>query len=203
MLLLAVMFVGFTALGIHDLRQNEHKLQLNEIRLQDSLLEMNHLRLEKEKLNKQFEEAINEKDINIERVQELEREKLELEERTRQLERDLQAKKERTIASAGVSQRASAQTITGNKESWLRASGIPESEWWAVDVLIHKESSWNPNAVNPSSGACGLGQQLPCGKWAHTWNEPIGALKDAHQYVLARYGSWANALDFHKRNNWY
>lgn len=36
----------------------------------------------------------------------------------------------------------------GSKTEWLRASGIPESEWGYVDFIITKESTWNPNARN-------------------------------------------------------
>ena len=92
---------------------------------------------------------------------------------------------------------------SGRKSDWLRASGIPESEWSLVDYLVSKESGWNPNAVNKSSGACGLGQQLPCGKWSGAWNDPVSALKNMHQYVLGRYGSWSNAVAHSKNTGWY
>lgn len=87
-------------------------------------------------------------------------------------------------------------TASGTKEQWMAAAGIPESEWWAVDSIVSRESGWNPNAVNPSSGACGLGQQLPCGKWAGAWNDPVAALKAQYQYVTQRYGSYAGAVHF-------
>ncbi len=93
-------------------------------------------------------------------------------------------------------------TISGNKETWLRASGIPESEWWAVDNIVSGESGWDPLAVNPSSGACGLGQQLPCGKWSGDWREPIGALKNMNIYVLNRYGSWSYAVEWRNCVGW-
>lgn len=90
---------------------------------------------------------------------------------------------------------------SGSCRDWIRSAGIKDID--TAYILIMKESTCNPNAVNPSSGACGLGQQLPCGKWAHTWNEPVGALKDMNGYVMGRYGSWQNALNFHLANNWY
>lgn len=93
--------------------------------------------------------------------------------------------------------------ISGSKQDWLKASGIPQSQWGLVDYLVSKESGWNPNAVNASSGACGLGQQLPCGKWAGTWNNPIDALKAMNGYVMGRYGSWANAVNHSKSVGWY
>jgi hypothetical protein len=86
--------------------------------------------------------------------------------------------------------------VTGDKFDWMRAAGIPQADWNYVDFIIGHESGWNPNAVNPSSGACGLGQQLPCGKWPHQWDDPVGALIDAHAYAMSRYGSWAAAYQF-------
>lgn len=93
--------------------------------------------------------------------------------------------------------------VTGNKQDWLKSAGIPESQWTYVDYIIQHESGWNPNAVNASSGACGLGQQLPCGKWPHTWNDPVGALIDANSYAVQRYGTWANAYAFWLGNSWW
>lgn len=209
-LLLAIVFIGFVGIGIHDIRNNQVKLQLNEVKLQDKSLELNQLKLDKEQLNQQFEEAVNEKDINTERVRQLEQEKLDLEERTRKLEADLQAKRqreanERQLATVGVTKKASASAvaITGNKESWLRASGIPESEWWAVDYIVSRESSWRPDAVNASSGACGLVQSLPCSKLGPNWSDPVVALKWQYNYVNARYGGYAQAVAFWKINHWY
>jgi hypothetical protein len=93
--------------------------------------------------------------------------------------------------------------VSGNKADWMRAAGIPEAHWAYVDAIVTRESGWNPNAVNRSSGACGLGQQLPCGKWAGAWNDPVAALRAMTGYVNARYGGWAGAVAFWNRNHWY
>lgn len=204
--LLAILFIGFVGLGAYDLRNNQIELKLKDIKLQDSVLELNKIELEKQELNKKFDEAVKNGNVNQEKVQQLEKEKLELEQKTRELEQQLQAKRaeQAKIASVGVTQKASAQpVVSGNKQEWLVASGIPESEWWAVDSIVSRESSWNPNAVNPSSGACGLGQQLPCGKWAGAWNDPVAALKAQYAYVVARYGGYPQAVAFWNANHWY
>lgn len=91
--------------------------------------------------------------------------------------------------------------VAGTCQDWMNAAGIADQA--SAYALIMRESSCNPNAVNPSSGACGIGQQLPCGKWEHQWNDPVGAMIDMQNYVFARYGSWANALQFHYANGWY
>lgn len=80
---------------------------------------------------------------------------------------------------------------SGNKETWLRASGIPENEWGYVDWIVSRESGWNPCAYNPGmsdcnanpSSACGLVQQYPCHKIPGDWRDPVIALKWQYQYV--------------------
>lgn len=90
---------------------------------------------------------------------------------------------------------------SGSCASWMVQAGITDPA--SAYQLIMRESGCNPNAVNISSGACGIGQQLPCGKWSHTWNEPVGAMIDMQNYVVASYGSWANALAHSYAQNWY
>lgn len=91
----------------------------------------------------------------------------------------------------------------GSKSDWLAASVIPQSDWGYADWLVQKESGWNPNAVNAVSGACGLGQQLPCGKWDGQWNNPVDSLNGMNGYVIGRYGGWAQAVAHSKANGWY
>lgn len=107
--------------------------------------------------------------------------------------------------TASQSSASSAPTYSGggSKEEWMRAAGISESDWGYVDKLIARESSWNPNAVNSSSGACGLVQALPCSKIPGVWSNPVDALKWGDSYVKGRYGSWANALAHSDSKGWY
>lgn len=130
-----------------------------------------------------------------------------LEQENQSLKVKLQAKKDAQAkaaqAAVKVNQPAPVAAVSGNKASWLAASGIPAEQWGYVDQIVTRESGWNPNAVNKSSGACGLGQQLPCGKWAGAWNDPVAALIAMNGYVTARYGSWAGAVAFWNANHWY
>lgn len=93
--------------------------------------------------------------------------------------------------------------VIGNKVDWLRAAGIPESDWQYVDFIVSNESGWNPNAVNAGSGACGLVQALPCSKLGTQWNNPVNALKWQYSYVTDRYGGYAQAYAFWQANHWY
>ncbi|WP_311477541.1 transglycosylase SLT domain-containing protein [uncultured Gulosibacter sp.] len=91
----------------------------------------------------------------------------------------------------------------GSKSEWMAAAGIPEDQWGAADALISRESGWNPDAVNPYSGACGLVQALPCSKIPGQWNNPVDALRWGNGYVNSRYGSWNAALAHSNANGWY
>ena len=91
----------------------------------------------------------------------------------------------------------------GTKSDWLAASNIPADMWGYADFMVQKESGWNPNAVNKSSGACGLAQALPCSKLGPNWNDPVVALNWMNGYVNGRYGSWQNAYNFWVKNHWY
>lgn len=94
-------------------------------------------------------------------------------------------------------------TYTGGREDWMRAAGIPESEWQYVDFIVRRESGWNPNALNVSSGACGLAQALPCSKIPGDWTDPVNSLRWQYGYVKGRYGGYAQAYDFWQANRWY
>lgn len=95
---------------------------------------------------------------------------------------------------------------------WVeRMSQIAESRKWNFrdwQTLVNKESSGNPKAVNPSSGAFGLGQFLGSTKDAYakfgaTSTDPVRQIEAMAKYIADRYGNPSSALAFHRRNNWY
>ena len=94
-------------------------------------------------------------------------------------------------------------TGSGTKTEWLAASAIPQESWGAADFIVSQESGWNPNAVNASSGACGLAQALPCSKVPGNPYDPVNSLNWMNGYVTGRYGSWQGAVEFKKENGWY
>lgn len=91
----------------------------------------------------------------------------------------------------------------GSKTDWLAASNIAQEYWGYADFMVQKESGWNPNAVNKSSGACGLAQALPCSKLGPNWSNPVVALNWMNSYVNGRYGGWEGAYNFWQKNRWY
>lgn len=75
--------------------------------------------------------------------------------------------------------------------------------WGSLEELIQRESTWNPYAINSSSGACGLGQALPCSKMdCEKWDYEC-QIRWMANYIENRYSNPTNALSFHDEKNWY
>ena len=81
-------------------------------------------------------------------------------------------------------------------KAWARETLGP-AEYGALDRIVWNESRWDPAAVNPRGGACGLGQSWPCSKLSSAvpdWpTQPIEQLRFFISYGKARYGSLRNA----------
>jgi len=91
----------------------------------------------------------------------------------------------------------------GSKEEWMSAAGIASSDWAYVDYIVSRESGWNPNATNRSSGACGLVQALPCSKVPGNGYNPVDNLRWGTGYASGRYGGWAGAYKFWTTHHWW
>lgn len=107
------------------------------------------------------------------------------------------------VIVVGSKSRVAPYTGGGSKDEWLSAAGIPRDQWGYADSIVQKESGWNPNALNASSGACGLAQALPCSKVPGNPFNPVDSLKWMNGYVNGRYGGWAGAYNFWQANRWY
>ena len=79
-------------------------------------------------------------------------------------------------------------TVTTNKKEAACAKKI-----------AYKESRYNIDSYNKSSGARGV--------WQLLWGKPEWSIlkqtSEAHKYVLHRYGTWCKAFEFHQERNWY
>ncbi|MGW8061730.1 aggregation-promoting factor C-terminal-like domain-containing protein [Streptomyces ziwulingensis] len=84
---------------------------------------------------------------------------------------------------------------------------VPSGQWQCFSNIVDHESSWNYKAVNPSSGAYGLFQALPAGKYASAgadWQtNPATQIKWGLNYMDSRYGSPCEAWTFWQANHWY
>jgi len=117
---------------------------------------------------------------------------------------DLKAKKQARLEATKLATR-NAQirvvAVNGSCSDWLASAGVTDIA--NAMELIRRESGCNPNAVNPSSGACGVAQELPCGKSGCSLGDGACQVAWMKRYVEARYGSWAGAIAHHNLKNWY
>lgn len=95
------------------------------------------------------------------------------------------------------------QATDGSVESIVRAAASAYgwdsgANWEAIHFIIQHESSWNPNAQNPTSTAYGLFQML-----VETSSDPAVQAANGMAYIASRYGTPVNAMDFWQANNWY
>ncbi|CAL9297657.1 transglycosylase SLT domain-containing protein [Streptomyces sp. SudanB182_2057] len=84
---------------------------------------------------------------------------------------------------------------------------VAGSQFQCFSNIVDHESSWNYQAVNASSGAYGLFQALPAGKYASAgadWRtNPATQIKWGLNYMNERYGSPCEAWTFWQGNHWY
>jgi len=160
-----------------------------------------------EKQKAQLRQTLDEK---VQLQKQLEKNKLDSQENQKQIEqlkKDLQAKRDSQARALAEAQKAPVRAVrapvavSGSCAEWIAAAGISDVQ--SALELIRRESGCNPNAVNRSSGACGVAQELPCGKSGCSLGDGACQVRWMNGYVAARYGSWANAVAFHNRNNWY
>lgn len=85
--------------------------------------------------------------------------------------------------------------------------GWSEYDFECLVKLWNRESSWNLNAVNKRSGACGIPQSLPCSKMksagADYRTNYKTQIKWGLNYIKARYGTPANAWSHSQQKGWY
>ena len=87
------------------------------------------------------------------------------------------------------------------------ASYAPIDSSDAKLFIYMRESGNNPGSINASSGACSLGQALPCSKLAAVcpnWQVDY-ACDDAWftNYAVSRYGGWEQARQWWLNHSWW
>ena len=182
--------LGITMVGVKHIDQLNDGIELKKIELKDNSLK---LRLLDEKYN-ELNTELNKKDADKAKVEQqlkdlqIERDKLQadLQAKIKAKEQDIAARAQKAVGAPQVAYAAS-----GNCETWKAQAGIASTP--ATRALIGGESGCRPNAVNPSSGACGIPQALPCSKMPCTLEDPVCQLRWMDSYVKNRYSSWDNA----------
>ncbi|MFJ8084181.1 murein DD-endopeptidase MepM/ murein hydrolase activator NlpD [Streptomyces sp. SAI-170] len=84
---------------------------------------------------------------------------------------------------------------------------VPGDQFGCFSNIVDHESSWNYQAVNPSSGAYGLFQALPGSKMSSVGSDwqtnPATQIQWGLNYMNERYGSPCGAWSFWQANHWY
>lgn len=75
--------------------------------------------------------------------------------------------------------------------------------WEDAADLQSYENGFNPYAINPTSGACGLSQALPCKKMDCKLGDIDCDLNWQKEYISGRYGTVSKTLQFWRLNGWY
>ncbi len=86
-----------------------------------------------------------------------------------------------------------------------RRYGWGGGQWRALKELWNRESGWDNNARNPSSGAYGIPQALPATKMPRAAQRGNAAsqIRWGLNYIKGRYGTPRRALAWHNSHNWY
>ncbi|WP_217141274.1 transglycosylase SLT domain-containing protein [Streptomyces sp. AC627_RSS907] len=121
-------------------------------------------------------------------------------------ERELEKKASRDTTRDATSFSVQSSYSIGQIQAMARQM-VPSGQWQCFSNIVDHESSWNYKAVNPSSGAYGLFQALPAGKYASAgadWQtNPATQIKWGLNYMDSRYGSPCEAWTFWQANHWY
>ena len=121
------------------------------------------------------------------------------------------AHSKRVTSRGGTSVRAA----TGTKAEYqayaknlcINTYGWTENDFNCLVKLWERESNWNPNAHNKSSGAHGICQALPASKMASEGSDYMTNYKTqirwGLKYIKNRYGTPANAWAHSQQKGWY
>ncbi|MDR7383933.1 ubiquitin-like domain-containing protein [Promicromonospora iranensis] len=87
------------------------------------------------------------------------------------------------------------------------ARGWTGQEWTCLEMLWERESGWNHQAANPSSGAYGIPQALPGSKMGSAGSDwatnPATQIKWGLGYIADRYGTPCGAWGHSESVGWY
>ena len=137
-------------------------------------------------------------------------------------EEEARKKAEQEAAAAAAKKRQQQQqqqnvspAKTGSKAEYqqyahdlvINTYGWSEYDFQCLVNLWEKESGWNPNSHNGSSGAHGIPQSLPASRMASEgadyYTNGYTQIRWGLKYIKERYGSPANAWGHFQSKNWY
>lgn len=164
-----------------------------------------------EELKLKMEKEVQEK-AEQERIAKEEQERLqkEAEEKARQEQEKKVAKKKVEVTSRGGTVRTTgtkAEYQAYAKDLCLNTYGWSNYDFECLVKLWERESNWNPNAHNKSSGAHGIPQSLPASKMASEgadyYTNGKTQIRWGLKYIKNRYGSPSKAWQHSQNKGWY
>lgn len=117
--------------------------------------------------------------------------------------------KQTTLLKKKKIKKKSTKVKTASKEEYYeyarQQGGYDEEQMTCLINLWNRESGWNPNSRNKSSGACGIPQAYPCSKikkqqGSNDWQAQI---RWGINYVNYKYKSPCKAWKHFKNKGWY
>ncbi|GLY32276.1 hypothetical protein [Kineosporia sp. NBRC 101731] len=117
-------------------------------------------------------------------------------------------------ASSSSSSSSSALSLANSRKNPQAAAkilltdrGWSSAQYTCLDSLWTRESSWNYQATNPSSGAYGIPQSLPGSKMASAGSDwktnPVTQIRWGLDYISDRYGTPCGAWSHSESVGWY
>ena len=118
------------------------------------------------------------------------------------------------VSSRSISEARSSGSVSGSVAEYqayaaekCESYGWSDSDFSCLVSLWNKESGWNPNSYNRSSGAYGIPQALPGSKMASAGSDYMTNYKTqinwGLSYIKSRYGTPTAAWNHWKARNWY
>lgn len=234
--ILALLFliIGLTTLGINLNKHQQQKFEASILPIVnvaekpdkslDELVEMaksQNIPIPKELQEKMAEEQ-RLKEEEAKRIAE-EQARIEAEKKAKEEaeEKARQEEQQRKLAQAKTQQKVTSRggniprATSGTKAEYqeyahdlcINTYGWTENDFDCLVKLWTKESNWNANAHNSSSGAHGIPQSLPASKMASEGSDYYTngktQIRWGLKYIKGRYGSPSKAWSFWLNHNWY
>ena len=161
-----------------------------------------------DKIKKLIKNETSQNEINdIIDIKKQEYEKKKAEEEARRKAAEERAKKQQSTTNNSSSSQSVAELQSYAHNLVINTYGWSEYDFECLVKLWNRESGWNPNAHNKSSGAHGVPQSLPASKMASEgadyYTNGYTQIRWGLKYIKNRYGSPSGAWAHSQRTGWY
>lgn len=161
-----------------------------------------------DKIKKLIKNETSQNEINdIIDIKKQEYEKKKAEEEARRRAAEERAKKQQSTTNNSSSSQSVAELQSYAHNLVINTYGWSEYDFECLVKLWNRESGWNPNAHNKSSGAHGVPQSLPASKMASEgadyYTNGYTQIRWGLKYIKNRYGSPSGAWAHSQRTGWY